>query len=94
MELIKEALTNVMQSLEKKRAQKGASPEDYLEQVFNKKELKHVQLKYFKKGVFAVQVDSTAWLYQLNLRKKEYLTQLNKKDASIKNIRFCLGGIK
>ncbi len=95
MEGIRGAVKEVMRRLEtKKKTSPRASPQALLEQALSRKELKHVQLQYFKKGVLSINVDSSSWLYQLNLKKADLLAQLEKKAVDIRDIRFRLGAIK
>jgi len=93
MEAIKDTLKNVMQALETKK--KGLSqydPQILLEQVLTKKELRHIKSHYFKRGTLSLDIDSSTWLYQLSLKKEGLLTELGKKNSSIRDIRFRLGG--
>jgi predicted nucleic acid-binding Zn ribbon protein len=95
MEGIRGAVKEVMRRLEtKKKTSPTASPQFLLEQALSRKELKHIRLKYFKKGVLSINVDSSSWLYQLNLKKADLLAQLEKKAVDIRDIRFRLGAIK
>lgn len=95
MEGIRGAVKEVMRRLEtKKKTSPTTSPQFLLEQALSRKELKHIQLKYFKKGVLSINVDSSSWLYQLNLKKADLLARLEKKAVDIRDIRFRLGAIK
>jgi len=90
MEKIKDIVIDVIQGLEaKKRAQD--EPELLLKRVLPKKELGHVKFRYLRKGVLGITVDSSAWIYQLNLQKPELLAKLGKKSKAIKDIRFYIG---
>ena len=95
MDTIKDTITNVIRSLEPGRgSQNKTNPYEWMQEVFSKKELKHIEFDYFHKGVLGLLVDSSAWLYHLDLKKEALLLQLNRKDALVKNIRFRLGGVK
>jgi hypothetical protein len=92
MEAIKNTVGAIMQAL---KAGKGACPEAKteaaLKKVLTKRELKHIKLHYFKKGVLGIKVDSSARLYKLSLEKDKLLRALHSDLAGIKEIRFSIG---
>ncbi len=90
MQTIKDIIPDVIQGLEaKKRAQD--EPELLLKRVLPKRELGHVKFRYLRKGILGITVDSSAWIYQLNLQKPGLLAKLGKKSKAIKDIRFYIG---
>ncbi len=90
MQTIKDIIPDVIQGLEaKKHAQD--EPELLLKRVLPKKELGHAKFRYLRKGVLGITVDSSGWIYQLNLQKPELLAKLSKKSKAIKDIRFYIG---
>lgn len=92
MEVIKDTIKNIMQDwAEKKAAFKKENPERWLNAVFTKKAKGHIRFNYFKKGVLAVSVDSSSWLYNLTLQKEALLKKLRLKASAAKDIRFRLG---
>jgi predicted nucleic acid-binding Zn ribbon protein len=95
MEEIKATILEVMQELEARRQGVSKdSPEVSLKKIFTKKELGHIKINYLKKGILGIGVDSSAWLYQLNLQKDKLLNKIRKQPGKIKDIRFRLGQIK
>ena len=70
-----------------------ARAEEALKKLLTKKELKHIKLHYFKKGILGIKVDSSGWLYQFSLKKEVLLKDLQPGLAEIKSIRFSLGEI-
>jgi predicted nucleic acid-binding Zn ribbon protein len=90
METIKDILKDVIEGLKTKKAAKD-EPEFLLKEVLPKKELGHVKFRYLRKGILGVTVDSSGWLYQLNLQKQGLLAKLGKKSKAIKDIRFYIG---
>jgi len=93
METVKGIVKNVMQSLEvKKKTPPKDDPGALLKKALTKQDLKHVKSGYFRAGVLDIEVDSSAWLYHLNLKKAEILNKLRQKaSAVIKDIRFRIG---
>ena len=83
-----------MRELESKKSNScGADPHLWLKKALTKKELGHIKVKYFSKGVLGLSVDSSAWLYILSLKKEELLAALKKENPGLKNINLRIGEI-
>jgi hypothetical protein len=94
MEAIKDTVGVIMQALKAgKAASAEVKSEEALKKVLTKKELKHIKLNYFKKGILGIKVDSSSWLYKLSLEKESLLNGLRKDLTEIKDIRFSMGEI-
>ena len=94
MELLKNTLDEVMRSLvSKKTDSSDADPQRWLKKALTKKELGHIKVKYFSKGVLGLSVDSSTWLYALSLKKEELLSRLKKEAPNLKNITLRIGEI-
>ena len=92
MDKIKDALDEVMRSLEKKkRGVPGQDPEENLKKVLTKRELNHIKFEYFSKGIVGISADSSTWLYHLNLRKDKLTAELKKITPAVKGLRLRLG---
>ena len=92
MEPLKNTLAALMRGLsDKKEGASGAGPEQWLTKALTKKELQHIKVKYFSKGVLGLSVDSSAWLYILSLKKEELLKILQKETPAVKNINLRIG---
>lgn len=95
METIKYTIQSVMRGLEaKKRSPTADSPEALLKKFLTKKELNHIKFSYFKRGIVNIGVDSSSWLYHLNLQKEALLEKFARQTKTVKDIRFRLGDIK
>jgi len=92
METIRDTITQVMRRLKTKSKK---TPDDavraLLRHSLTKKEKKHAGFGYFNKGTLLLNVDSSAWLYQLSLRKEQLLNKLRRKSNAIKNVVFRIG---
>ncbi len=89
---MKNTIDEVMRSLEsKKNDSSGADPREWLKKALTKKELGHIKVKYFNRGVLGLSVDSSAWLYLLSLKKEELLKKLKKESPGLKNINLRIG---
>ena len=94
MEPLKNTLDTLMRGLlDKQAGPLDAHPEQWLKKALTNKELRHIKVKYFSKGVLGLSVDSSAWLYILNLKKEELLTKLKKESPRLKNINLRIGEI-
>lgn len=89
MDAIKNVIQDVIQDLSTRKPQDD--PEAWLKKAFTKRELGHIKLGYFKRGIFCVLVDSSAWLYQLSLNKEVIATKLKKISKQITDVRLRLG---
>jgi hypothetical protein len=63
-----------------------------LRDIIGDKALTHTKIVYLTKGRIRVNVNSSAWLYELTLRKNPILQALKKK-LSVTDIAFVLGDI-
>lgn len=70
-----------------------ADPETWLKKALTKKELRHIKVKYFNKGILGLSVDSSAWLYVLSLKKEELILKLKKENPALKNIVLRIGEV-
>ena len=94
MERLKNTLDLVLQELAAKNPHAlGVGPEEWLKKALTK-ELGHIKVKYFSKGILGINVDSSVWLYMLNLKKGELLAQGQKEFLGLKNINFRIGEVK
>ena len=93
MQSIKDIIPDILQGLKTKR-HALTKPEALLKQVLPKRELGHVKFRYLRKGILGITVDSSGWIYQLNLEKPGLLAKLGKKSKAIKDIRFYIGETK
>ena len=94
MEHLKNTVDQVMAGLKvQKNASVDADPREWLKKALTKKELGHIKVKYFSKGILGLSVDSSTWLYALSLKKEEILNTLKTINPQVKNINFRIGAI-
>ncbi|MFH1457650.1 MAG: DciA family protein [Candidatus Omnitrophota bacterium] len=95
MENIKDILHDVIGDLVAKKEGRGKDPvQAWLKKILTRRELEHIKFNYFKKGVLGIWVDSSTWLYALNLKKTDLLGKLRNVSSGIKDIRFRIGETK
>jgi len=94
MEPIKNSVLSLLSELKaKKKDPFFADPEVLLKDAFAKKELGHIKFGSVKNGVLYITVDSSVWIYYLNMQKKRILTRLASRASGIKDIRFKIGEV-
>lgn len=95
MEAIKDTIKNVIGSLvEKKSTHPDGTPQAWIKKVLTKRELGHIKINYFRKGILGVKIDSASWLYFFSLRKDALLIELRKQSKEVKEIRFNIGEVE
>lgn len=94
MEPIKETINNLMRDWgEKKNNPCTNNPENLFKKILTKRQLRHIKFNYFRKGRLGLLVDSSAWLYQLSLKKDDLLIEGQKNLSNLKEIYFRLGEV-
>lgn len=93
MEAIKDTVRVIMKDLVTKKDGGGNEPSDWLKKALTKEELRHIRFNYFKKGVLGAVVDSSSWLYNMDLKKGHLLAELRRRSSAIKDISFRLGEV-
>ncbi len=94
MDEIKDVLHIVFQDLMKK--QKGMDFQktlDVWKRVVGPKAYAHTKIVYLTKDKMRVNVNSSAWLYELNLKKERIQREMNKV-LKIQEVKFRLGEVK
>ena len=95
MDDIKTTIFAVLKELETRKCQAAATdPAQHFSKVFAKKELQHIKLAYFRKGILAITVDSATWMYHLSMRKQDVLRRLIELSREVKDVRFVIGEIE
>ncbi len=91
MEPIKNTLHVFMEGLRVKKEAPLNNPGVILSRVLSKKEHNHAKVKYFRKGILNISVDSSSWLYYLSLKKESLLKGFAEEMPQVKDIRFSIG---
>ena len=94
MHNIKDVLNDVIGQLALRRPDASKRIEHAWNKYTDEKEKKHTSLVSLSAGKLIVHVDSPAWLYQMNTKKKTLLERLQKEIATVKDISFRVGKIK
>jgi len=94
MDTIKDAINSFLHELEDKRNKiSKLNPDEQLKKVLTKRELEHIKLNNFKKGILSFIVDSSSWMYYFNLKKETLIKEFKKDIKDLKDIRFRIGDV-
>lgn len=96
MEKIGAIVKQLISDLESKKGQKKKYTiiEELLNKFLTKQEFKHIRINTFKKGILYITIDSSSWMYSINLKKGQLLEEIKKSLSDIKDVRFFLGELK
>ena len=75
-------------------AQKGQDPQEWLKLALTKRQMRHIKVKYFRKGILGLSVDSSGWLYTFSLQKARIVRQLQEQAPLLKDVHFSVGEVK
>jgi len=89
MEHISQTLQGVMKGFATKNCSETSKAFELFRKNLAAAERRHAKCVALRNGVLTVNVDSSVWLYQLNLKKEILL-----KKLSLKNIYFRIGEVK
>jgi predicted nucleic acid-binding Zn ribbon protein len=92
---IKDVLGSVISKISGEKKEKIDQIRRAWDKILDKKSHKHVRLTSFKEKKLIVNVDSSAWMYELNLRKQQLLEGLNKqlRQGQVKEIVLRIGEV-
>ena len=93
MKSIQDIIPQVIEQLSLRQPDRQMKIQRIWQNIVEKKMAAHCALADFTNGVLTVCVDSSAWLFQMNLNKKKILDRLREEMADVKNIQFKIGKI-
>ena len=94
MNTIKDILQQVIGDLSLNKPDDQTKIQRIWQNTIDERTAQHSVLANFSDGILTVAVDSSSWLFQMNLQKKKILEQLQDEMPEIKNIQFKIGKVK
>ncbi len=94
MDQIKDIIPQVISAMAAGRPEVQNKIQKIWSAVFDAKTLRHTAIVGLQKGKLVVQVDSPAWLFQMNLKKREALARLKAEIPELSHIYFKIGKVK
>jgi hypothetical protein len=93
MDSIRDIIPQVIENLSGKRPNSSRNIHE-IWKIVSKDGSLHSTVIDFKKGILRINVDSSAWLYQLNLQKPAFLKSLKTEIPEISDIIYKVGKTK
>ena len=93
MDRLKDIVPQVIEKMVAQKAGQGQQLQEVWAKLVGELGLKHTKLGGMKDGILVVYVDSSAWLFQMNLKRSEYLNKLKKESVELKKIIFKIGKV-
>ena len=94
MEPIKEIIPQVIENISQKKPETQLKIQRIWQNTAGDKLGPHTSIAGLKDDTLYVHVDSPAYLFQMNLKKKKILEQLREEIPELKNINFKIGKVK
>ncbi|RJO65432.1 MAG: DUF721 domain-containing protein [Candidatus Omnitrophota bacterium] len=91
MDAIKNTVQSLLSRWRSKQKPCKDSYERYIKKILTNREIKHITLNNFKSGTLTLYIDSSSWLYHLQLKKDQLLKQIQVDCPEVRDIRFFLG---
>lgn len=95
-----QSIEDIVKNVIKDLSGKGRVSEEEInaawEAAAGKRAAKHTKPVSIKKSVLTVNIDSSGWLYELTVKRRDLLEKLDGKikGKKLKNLRFRIGEIK
>lgn len=93
MDNIKDIITKVIGNMAEHKGDEASEIIRLWPTLVNEKAAKHSKIVGMKNGTLLVNVDSSAWLYQININRTTILKKIKEKFAGVQNIRFKIGKV-
>ena len=94
MEQIKEIISQVIANMAAGKPETQEKIKRIWENAFDANTRKHTSIVGLQKGRLIVHVDSPAWLFQMNLKKRAALEKLKNGIPELSHIYFKIGKVK
>jgi predicted nucleic acid-binding Zn ribbon protein len=92
MDSIRDIIPQVIENLSGKKPNSARNIHE-IWKIVVKEGAEHSTVMDFQKGVLRINVDSSAWLYQLNMQKAAFLKDLKNEIPDITEIIYKVGKI-
>ena len=93
MDQIKDIVNSVLNKLVPQEVSNLGNIEEIWQEIAGQRIQRHTHIAGLKKNQLIVDVDSSAWIYQLNLLKNKLLKDIQEHIPEIKSIYFKIGKV-
>ena len=94
MNTIKDIIPQVIEQLSLRQPDHQMKIQRIWQNIIDERMAAHSALDHFTQGILTVSVDSSSWLFQMNLNKRKILERLQEEMPDVKNIQFKIGKVK
>ncbi len=94
MEQIKYIISSVFTNLAILKPETHNRIQQIWKSTIDKKAIGHTAVVGLQKGKLTVHVDSSAWLFQMNMQRKRILERLKEEFPDLTYIHFTIGKVK
>lgn len=91
MDEIKDIVQRVVGDIALTKQKEQENIHNQWNRILSEKEKKHAKISGLKNGTLMIHVDSSAWLYQFNLKKNKILKSLQGAGNEISRVYFKIG---
>ena len=93
MDKIKDIVHDVLEKISSKKPGEQIQLQETWKRMVGEGGQRHAAIHGFRDGVLSIHVDSSIWLFQMSLKKKTFLNELQKKNPDIKQVVFKIGKV-
>ncbi len=93
MDKIKDVVKEVIQKISSKKPEEQIQLQDIWKKCAGESGIRHASIGGFRDGVLTVYVDSPAWMFQMNSKKKSFLKEIQAAHPDVKQIIFKIGKV-
>ncbi len=94
MEPIKDIIPQVIANISQKKPETQEKIQRLWYSMVGEQAKEHTAMAEFKDKRLTVHVDSPAWLFQMNVKKRKILERLKEEWPDLQNIHFKIGKVK
>ena len=94
MEQIKDIVSQVIANISSGKPGVQSKIQRVWQNLCDKKTAQHTAIAGLQKGSLVINVDSPAWLFQMNLQKRKILEKLKEEIPELSHIHFKIGKVK
>jgi len=93
MDKIKDIIPHVIEKISSQKPEEQIRLQEIWGKLVGESGQRHTAIQGWHEGVLTIRVDSSVWLFQMNLKKKSFLSELQKVMPAIKDMIFRIGKI-
>ena len=93
MDKIKDIVHDVIKKISSKKPEEQIQLQEIWKRIVGEGGQRHAAIHGFHDGILTIHVDSSIWLFQMSMKKKKFLKEIQKTNPDIKQIIFKIGKV-